>query len=96
MLQLQLKCLVYQRSVGFKTIVSVEAVNVEVPVGTAPRLPFQVWITYSDGTSEYRQAKWMNSSPAAEEAEANANINPVGTVYLIQGYVLGDNTTPNR
>ena len=37
-------------SSGFKDIVNVEAINVEAPVGTAPRLPFQVWVTYSDGS----------------------------------------------
>ncbi|MBP3714157.1 MAG: glycoside hydrolase family 127 protein, partial [Phocaeicola sp.] len=82
-------------SSGFKDIVSVEAISVEAPVGTAPRLPFQVWVTYSDGSQEFRQAKWSNSSPVTEEAEANPQINPTGTTYSVKGYILGDNTTPN-
>lgn len=30
-------------------IQAVEAVRVECPVGTAPRLPYQLWVTYADG-----------------------------------------------
>ena len=39
---------------ALRKIVKVETINVQSPVGTVPRLPFQVWVTYSDGTSEYR------------------------------------------
>lgn len=44
----------------YHSIVSVEKVNVEVPVGNAPRLPYQLWVAYSDGCGEYRQVKWLN------------------------------------
>ena len=43
---------------SFRTIKTVERVEVEPPVGTAPRLPFQVWVTYSDGSGEWRQVRW--------------------------------------
>ena len=64
-------------------------------MGNAPRLPYQLWVTDANGHSEYRQVKWMNTSEATEQAEANPNINPVGTIYKVRGFILGDNTTPN-
>ena len=78
-----------------RTIVSVERVSVESPVGNAPRLPYQLWVVYSDNKGEYRQVKWLNASEATENAEANPAINPVGTTYKVRGYIIGDNTTPN-
>jgi DUF1680 family protein len=62
-------------------------------VGTAPRLPFRLWVTYSDGKGEYRQVKWTNSSSAVEKAQADAAQNPVGKHYEVKGYITGDNTT---
>ena len=79
----------------YRSIKSVETVSVEVPVGNAPRLPYQVWVDYSDGKGEYRQVKWLNSSEATEAAEANPTINPVGIIYKVRGVILGDNSTPN-
>lgn len=76
-----------------KTIVEVENVVVECPVGTAPRLPYRLWVTYSDGSREIRQVKWMNSSVAQEQKMSDASANPVGTRYEVQGYITGDNTT---
>ena len=67
----------------------------EAPVGNAPQLPYQLWVEYADGKGEYRQVKWMNSSEATEQAEANPAINPVGTIYKVRGFIIGDNTTPN-
>lgn len=63
---------------------------VETPVGTAPRLPFQVWVTYSDGFQEWRQTKWMNSLVDQEQEEAAF---PVGKEYIVKGVIIGDNTT---
>lgn len=80
---------------GFKTITQVEDIQIKCPVGTAPRLPFLVWVTYSDGTAEYRQTRWTNSGLTSEQAEANESINPVGHEYNIKGFIIGDNTTPN-
>ena len=76
-------------------IVNTEPVCIETPVGHAPRLPYQLWVTDANGHSEYRQVKWMNTSEATEQAEASPNINPVGTIYKVRGFILGDNTTPN-
>ena len=76
-------------------IVDVEPVCVETPVGHAPRLPYQLWVTDDNSHGQYRQVKWMNASEATEQAEANPDINPVGTIYKVRGFILGDNTTPN-
>ena len=76
-------------------ITKVEAVSVTTPVGNVPRLPYQLWVTYSDGGGEYRQVKWMNTSEAIEKAEADPTMNPVGTEYKVRGFVIGDNTTSN-
>jgi DUF1680 family protein len=78
-----------------RAIVKVEDVNVESPVGTAPRLPWQVWVTYSDGTHEWRQTKWTNSLLSTEQQEANPELYPVGKTYTVEGFVIGDNTTEN-
>ena len=77
------------------TIKSVEKVVVETPVGHAPRLPYWLWVTYADGSGEYRQVKWLNAWEAVEQAEANPDINPAGTAYQVRGFIIGDNTTPN-
>ena len=79
----------------YRTVKSVENVSVEVPVGNAPRLPYQLWVEYNDGKGEYRQVKWLNSSEATETAEANPQLNPTGTVYKVRGFIIGDNSTPN-
>ena len=76
-------------------IMKTETVCVETSVGNAPRLPYQLWVTDANGKGAYRQVKWMNASEATEQAEANASINPVGSIYKVRGFVLGDNTTPN-
>lgn len=81
--------------VGFKTITQVEDISIKCPVGTAPRLPFQVWVTYSDGTAGFRQTRWTNSGLTSEQAEANDALNPVGHEYKVKGFIIGDNTTAN-
>ena len=78
-----------------RTIVTVEPVVVDAPVGTTPRLPFQVWVTYSDGKSEFRQLRWSNAARNVEEDQANPETHPVGHHYSITGFVTGDNSTPN-
>ena len=82
-------------SAQYRSIVTVETVTVESPVGNAPRLPYQVWVKYADGKGEYRQVRWLNASNATEMAEANPAINPVGTEYKVRGFIIGDNTTSN-
>ena len=69
--------------------------NLKTPVGTAPRLPYRVWVTYSDSTGEWRQVRWTNASLATEQREADPEQNPVGTTYTVKGFVTGDNTTAN-
>ena len=75
-----------------KTIREVAAVQVDAPEGTAPRLPYLVWVTYADGTGAWRQVKWTNSLRETEEEEAAL---PVGSAYTVRGYILGDNSTDN-
>lgn len=79
----------------YRTISKVEAISVDCPVGTAPRLPNLVWVTYSDGYSEYRQVRWVNAPLADEQAEADAQKHPAGSQYEIGGFVIGDETTDN-
>ena len=78
-----------------RSIIRVEPVHVNCPVGTAPRLPFQLWVTYSDGKSEYRQLRWSNSARSVEEDQANPETHPIGHEYTVNGYITGDNTTAN-
>ena len=76
-----------------RNIVSVETVNIDCPVGTVPRLPYRVWVNYSDSTGEYRQTRWMNSSLAVEQAQADSGRYPAGTSYTVDGFITGDETT---
>ena len=73
-----------------KTIRKVELVQVEATVGSAPQLPYRVWVKYADRTSEWRQVKWATSARDTEKAEAAL---PAGSTYTVQGFVLGDNVT---
>lgn len=75
-----------------RQISKVELITVETPHGTAPRLPWQVWVTYSDGTHEWRQVRWLNSARATEEEEAKYE---VGKVYTVDGVIIGDNSAEN-
>lgn len=79
----------------YHTISKVEAISVDCPEGTAPRLPNLVWVTYSDGYSEYRQVRWANAPLADEQAEADAQKHPAESQYEIGGFVIGDETTDN-
>ena len=79
----------------YRTISKVSVVTVDCPVGTVPRLPNLVWVTYSDGYSEYRQVRWANAPLADEQAEADAQKHPAGSQYEIGGFVIGDETTDN-
>lgn len=79
----------------YRTISKVTAVAVDCPEGTAPRLPNLVWVTYSDGYSEYRQVRWANAPLVDEQAEADAQKHPAGSQYEIGGFVIGDETTDN-
>ncbi|MBQ8968644.1 MAG: glycoside hydrolase family 127 protein [Bacteroidaceae bacterium] len=76
-----------------RTIRRVAPIEVDVPVGTVPTLPYLVWVNYSDGYGEWRQTRWMNALRQTEEEQADALRHPVGSTYEVQGYVIGDNTT---
>lgn len=78
-----------------RVISSVEAVNVNAPVGTVPRLPYQLLVTYSDGNSEYRQVRWSNAAVTTEKTEADSVAFPAGKAYNIKGFITGDNATDN-
>ena len=75
-----------------RTISSVETISVSTPVGTVPRLPYQLLVTYSNGTQAYRQVRWSNAALATEQEQANYS---VGKTYTVEGYITGDDTTPN-
>ena len=72
-----------------KGIRKVEKIAVESPEGTVPRLPYQVWVTYNDGTQGYRQIRWENSALATEKEQSDASLYPAGKRYEISGYVIG-------
>ncbi|MCR4994538.1 MAG: glycoside hydrolase family 127 protein [Bacteroidales bacterium] len=82
-----------QQVTEYHTIKAVETVAVKTPVGTAPRLPYQLWVTYADGSQEYRNVRWTNAAPDTEKAQADATTTPVGTRYQVKGFITGDNTT---
>ena len=71
-----------QATSTYKTIKATEAVRIESPAGTVPRLPYQLWVTYSDGTKEYRQVRWQTAAPAVEQKLMN---HEVGKSYDVQG-----------
>lgn len=77
-----------------RNIVSVEPVRVESPVGTVPRLPHLMWVTYNDSTNAWRQVRWGNSALATEQALADESQYPAGRTYEIEGFIVGDPTTP--
>lgn len=74
-------------------IAKVEPVKVEVAVGHVPTLPWQVWVIYADGSREWRQVRWSNSSLAEEQRQADPLQTPVGTHYTVRGYILGEDNT---
>ena len=76
-----------------REIRKVEAINVTTAVGNVPNLPWQVWVTYTDGKHEWRQTRWTNSLRSTEEEQADAERHPAGSSYTVEGYVIGDNTT---
>ena len=76
-----------------KHIKSVKHIVVSAPSQSVPVLPYQVWVTYSDDTHEWRQAMWTNSRLSTEREEADPAVNPHGKSYTIQGYIIGDNST---
>ncbi len=83
-------CLLAAASCGRSGSIScVEKIEVTTPEGTAPRLPSLVEVRIG-GKSEIRRVKWTNSLRETEESQAAL---PAGSVYTVQGYIIGDNTT---
>ena len=78
-----------------RAIKTVQTVSVESPVGTVPRLPYQLWVAYTDGHKEWRQVRWSNSLLSTEQQQANAELYPAGKEYTVRGFIIGDNTTEN-
>ncbi len=76
-----------------RSIKEVSAVVVSCPIGTVPRLPDRVWVTYSDGHADYRQIRWTNSAIADEQAEADLTKHTAGSTYTINGHIVGDEST---
>ena len=76
-----------------KYIVSVEEIKVNSVEGTVPVLPYRAKVQYSDGSSEFRQLRWTNSSREVEKLMAHPSFYPAGTNYTIRGFVIGDNHT---
>ena len=81
-----------QKKAKKRFIKKVEPIVVECPQGTNPRLPWQVWLTYSDGTGEWRQTRWSNSTQQTEQMEQTYL---VGHQFTVDGVITGDNTTEN-
>lgn len=78
-----------------RVITEVQPVSVNAPVGTVPRLPYQLLVTYSDGTQAFRQVRWSNAALVIEQEQADAARYPAGKNYTIEGFITGDGTTPN-
>ena len=94
LLLLCIQSVVYAQEKQARSILNVPSIQIESPVGTVPRLPYQVWVNYTDNTGEYRQVKWTNSALDTELEMANQELYPVGKEYRIQGFITGDHTTP--
>lgn len=83
------------------------AFNIDVPVGTCPKLPYRVWVNYNDGYGEWRQMQWPwsgivgsgadrsgpvgSNTPPDQEEQWKAK--PVGAKYTVTGWIIGDNAT---
>lgn len=80
-------------TISAQVIVSADEVNIKCPVGTSPRLPYQLLATYSDGTKAYRQVKWSNAERHTEEEQADNQRYPAGKCYTVEGFITGDDTT---
>ena len=76
-----------------RAINKIDTLLVMTKVGTVPRLPHLLWVTYSSGNGGYRQVRWENAALSTEQELADAKKYPAGSRYTIDGYVIGDNTT---
>lgn len=67
-----------------------EEIKIEVQQGQVPLLPFSVFVTYSDGSQEWRQTRWDPYQRADEEMLTKKAI---GERYTLKGYILGSNAS---
>ncbi len=73
-----------------RNIKRIPPINIQVQQGHAPTLPYQIWVTYTNGTAEWRQVRWENSQRNTEQQQAAT---PLGKAYIVQGYIIGSNAT---
>ena len=73
-----------------RSIVSYDPINIDCPVGNAPKLPNQIKVYYNNGESELRRIMWEGYSVKEQTTQAGY---PVGHKYTLNGNVQGDNAT---
>jgi len=73
-----------------RTIDSYEPINVDCPVGTAPKLPNYVKVTYENGESELRKVMWDGYRTANQFMQTQY---PVGQRYTLGGSIMGELTS---
>lgn len=76
-----------------QTIANVDTLHIITAEGTVPQLPFQVYVTYTNGEKAWRQVRWTNAAQVTEQREANPQVNTVGSSYTVKGYILGSDAT---
>ena len=67
---------------GEKSIRKTQRISIDSPEGTVPRLPYQIWVTYNDGTGEFRQVRWSNSALVTEKEQSDPQVYHAGKRYL--------------
>ncbi|MCL2842559.1 MAG: glycoside hydrolase family 127 protein, partial [Oscillospiraceae bacterium] len=72
---------------GMRAIVSAESPVIDQPVGTAPRLPNHVLVTYNDDTVEMRRVRWDGHTTPEQIAQTNM---PLGHQWTLGGVIMGD------
>lgn len=78
---------------SWRTIKQVDSIFVETPAGSLARLPWQVKVKYTDGTTEFRQVVWNNYQAETEKEQSDVENHPAGSTYTVQGFIVGDNAT---
>lgn len=76
-----------------QTIANVDTLHITTAEGTVPQLPFQVYVTYTNGEKAWRQVRWTNAAQVTEQREANPQVNTIGSSYTVKGYILGSDAT---
>ena len=79
---------------------------IDVPRGTAPKLPYRVWVEYTDGYAEWRNTMWPwqaasnpASGPPAIAGWTPSNVEntwkgyATDREYTVSGWILGDGAT---